>query len=516
MPKLRDTFTYEPVELTFGTSGLRALVTDMTDLECYLNTLGFLRFLSEAHSLPDASSVYLAGDLRHSTPRILRAVHKAITDAGHKTINCGFIPTPAVTLFGIENNSPSIMVTGSHIPDDRNGIKFIKANGEVLKEDEAAIKAAVAAVREEIYQADAHASGFGQEGQLITPLELPAVETAAEVLYHHRYVDIFSGVFTGKKIVFYQHSSVGRDSLVKILEDLGAEVVPVGRSEKFIPIDTENVTAEHQAYFTQLASEHPDAFAIVSTDGDADRPFVVDEKGTFHRGDVLGAVVATWLKADFAAYPVSASDAVDDHLTKQSVTWTHTRIGSPYVVVAMLEALQSGKRRVTGWEVNGGFMIGNDVEVKGGTLQALPTRDAILPIIIALLAAAEAHKPVSAIFAELPQRFTQAGLIDNFPGDVYHAIQSRFSANRPQVYKELGTYFTAEKGFGAITHTDNLDGVRIYFDNGDIAHLRQSGNAPQLRIYGIAGTQERADDIVRLAITEPDGIFRAMQKDIAE
>lgn len=516
MPKLRDTLTYKPVELAFGTSGLRALVTDMTDMECYLNTLGFLRFLSETHSLPEGSAVYLAGDLRNSTPRILRAVHKAITDAGFKTVYCGLIPTPAVTLFGIENNSPSIMVTGSHIPDDRNGIKFIKANGEVLKEDEAGIKAAVAAVREEVYDTDASRLGFGPDGQLREPPELPAVEPAADALYYKRYADIFSGVFAGKKIVFYQHSSVGRDSLVKLLEALGAGVVPVGRSDKFIPIDTENVTAEHQAYFKQLASEHPDAFAIVSTDGDADRPFVIDEHGTFHRGDVLGAVVATWLKADFAAYPVSASDATDDHLTKNSVTLKHTRIGSPHVVVAMYEALQSGKKRVTGWEVNGGFMTGNDFEVRGKTLRALPTRDAIFPIIVALLTAVEANKPVSAIFAELPQRFTQAGLIDNFPRDVYDKINAHFSVNTPEIHKELGTYFTPGKGFGAVTRTDNLDGVRIFFDNGDIGHLRQSGNAPQLRIYGIANTQERADEIVRLAIAEPDGIFRSIQKGITK
>ena len=57
-----------------------------------------------------------------------------------------------------------------------------------------------------------------------------------------------------------------------------------------------------------------------------------------------------------------------------------------------------------------------------------------------------------------------------------------------------------------------LDGVRWGFDNGDIAHIRPSGNAPQLRIYTVAGSQARADTIVALGIREPDGILRSMEK----
>jgi len=37
------------------------------------------------------------------------------------------------------------------------------------------------------------------------------------------------------------------------------------------------------------------------------------------------------------------------------------------------------------------------------------------------------------------------------------------------------------------------DGVRVLFDNGDVAHVRPSGNADELRIYTVADTQARAD-----------------------
>ena len=59
---------------------------------------------------------------------------------------------------------------------------------------------------------------------------------------------------------------------------------------------------------------------------------------------------------------------------------------------------------------------------------------------------------------------------------------------------------------------DATDGIRIHFDNGDVAHVRPSGNAPQLRIYAVAGTQERANEIVRLALSEPDGILRNLER----
>jgi phosphomannomutase len=57
-----------------------------------------------------------------------------------------------------------------------------------------------------------------------------------------------------------------------------------------------------------------------------------------------------------------------------------------------------------------------------------------------------------------------------------------------------------------------LDGVRIYFTNGDVAHIRPSGNAPQLRIYANGDSQERADRIVQLAVREPDGILRQLER----
>jgi phosphomannomutase len=74
----------------------------------------------------------------------------------------------------------------------------------------------------------------------------------------------------------------------------------------------------------------------------------------------------------------------------------------------------------------------------------------------------------------------------------------------------LSRFFTPALGFSDIVRINVLDGVRIYFNNGEVAHIRPSGNAPQLRIYANSDSQARADAIVELALREPDGILRQM------
>ena len=93
-------------------------------------------------------------------------------------------------------------------------------------------------------------------------------------------------------------------------------------------------------------------------------------------------------------------------------------------------------------------------------------------------------------------------------------IVSFFSAGAT-AQKPLAKFFTQEMGFGTIVHVDCTDGIRVMFDNGDVAHVRPSGNADELCIYTVADAQVRADAIAAMGIAEPDGILRCMQKAVA-
>ena len=511
-----------PRELAFGTSGLRGLVSEMTDLEVYVNTRGFLEYLLERREIYRGDPVSSAGDLRPSTERILGAVARAITDGGFRLDYLGRIPTPALTWSALSQRRASVMVTGSHIPFDRNGVKFARPTGEVMKVDEAGILAAVAGVRAWEYARKGSESPFADDGMLLPERArpLPEASAAGRESYVRRYLDFFpEDCLSGKRIVVYQHSAVGRDLLVGILRSLGADVLPMERSDSFIPIDTEDITDERLLELERLLSVARDTIgdidAIVSTDGDSDRPLVVgiapEGKVRFFGGDLLGILAADYLRADAVVVPVSANDAVDLWFGPRGVPVKKTRIGSPYVIEGMEEYLaRGGFRRIVGFEANGGFLTGSDLERDGVWLAALPTRDAVLPILAVLHLSAERNRSLVELFSELPPRFGKAGLIDAFPARASRAILRRFSSEEGA--RELSSFFTPEPGFGGIVRSDATDGIRLTFESGDVAHIRPSGNAPQLRIYAVASTQERANEIVKLALAEPDGILRKLER----
>ncbi|HWP24377.1 MAG TPA: phosphomannomutase [Candidatus Binatia bacterium] len=556
---------YTPVPLAFGTSGLRGLVKDITDLEAYINVKATLRYLLRIGDIDAGSTVVVAGDLRPSTERILRACARAILDAGCRVENAGRIPTPALLFHCLSTRRAGVMVTGSHIPFDRNGIKINKTVGELLKSDEPGILAEVERVRREEYGRSAADSAFDPRGMLKTTVALPPPNSAAEEAYVRRYLDCFrSGALAGLRVFVYQHSAVGRDFLPRLLRQLGAEVVAGGRSDAFIPIDTENVTDEQldrlDEFVVAYGSQSAPLDAIVSTDGDSDRPLVAAVLGAsapkpgarrvrFLPGDLLGIVVAEYLRADAAAVPISANDAVERRMAERQVALEKTKIGSPYVIAAMENLRARNARRVVGWEANGGFLTGSDIALKESVLTALPTRDSTLPILANLTAAAEQKISLSALWDRLPARFGRAGLLDDFPADASRAILRRLippgetievafhgddevvdrsragvpaeplAPHRAAEWRErralLSRFFTPTLGFDEIVRINVLDGVRVYFRNGDIAHIRPSGNAPQLRIYANADSQARADRIVEYAVREPDGILRQLERALA-
>lgn len=496
--KLIETLAYKPVELAFGTSGLRGLITDMTDLECYINISGFLDFLIAKDKLEVGENIYIAGDLRASTPRIMQVAFEACKQRGLVAINCGLIPTPAVAYYALGKEAPCIMVTGSHIPADRNGIKFYKRAGEVLKHDEEPIRAHVKHARDEVYAQDESSSRFNKNGEMQELAAIPEHTNEAADEYESRFYELLKNKpLLDKHIIVYQHSAVGRDMLVKILEKFGARVTPVHRSEVFIPIDTENITPDNKVLFGEIASQYPDNFAIVSTDGDSDRPFIIDETGTFHRGDIVGLVVAKYLGAKFGACPISSNDAVDVFGKDNGIEIAHTKIGSPYVVEAMAAA-EGRVEPIVGWEVNGGFLTHADIPINGGVLKALPTRDAFLPIFTVLLDAVARNKKVSKIFADLPPRYTGGGLIDGVDPNKSKALIEL--ANKPDEFNTALSKVFDQQTYGKVIDINTVDGIRVRFESQDVVHIRPSGNAPQLRVYTTADTQSRADELARNAV----------------
>jgi phosphomannomutase len=467
----------------FGTSGARGLVTDLTDRVAYVYTAAFLQHLKASGQLGAARAVTIAGDLRPSTPRILRAVGRAVADCGLAVDHAGEVPSPAAMLYAVAQGWPSIMVTGSHIPDDRNGIKFNGPKGEITKQDEQGI-------REQVVELPAL---FDDEGyfEKAHVRELPPVNPAARALYKQRFTSAFPRALAGVRVGVYGHSAVGRELMVEVLGELGAEVVRLGWSDRFVPVDTEAIRPEDRELAAAWAREHG-LFAIVSTDGDSDRPLVADERGLFFRGDTACLLVARYLGAVAAAAPVSCNTALERSGWFKA---TRTRIGSPFVIEAMVAAVAAGETRVVGYEANGGFLQATKLDVPGGgELASLPTRDAIVVHLSLLLAALAKKTKLSGLLDELPQRFTDSDRLEHFPTERGQAIVSELirggAAGIARSFPELG----APKDF------DTVDGLRVQFESGEVLHVRPSGNAPELRCYVEAANEARAKELLRYGL----------------
>lgn len=445
----------------FGTSGARGLVSQLTDVVCYAYTASFLQAVIQE----ETSQVVLGHDLRPSSPGIAAACAQAISDAGLSVLYAGAMPTPALAYYALSLGVPALVVTGSHIPFDRNGIKFYRADGEISKADEQAMLAASVEIPD-----------------ALAPAPLPALDARVRSAYVQRYLDFFGvGCLTGLRIAIYEHSSVARDLLVEILQGLGATTLSLGRTDSFVPIDTEAIRPEDivqaRAWATELGFD-----AIVSTDGDADRPMLGDEQGSWLRGDIVGILCAEYLHADVVVTPVSSNTAVEKCGRFQQVL--RTRIGSPYVIAGMEQGASGGV--VVGYEANGGFLLGSPVERQGRRLAPLPTRDAVLPMVALLCLARERDCRLSDLTAALPQRYTASQRLQDFPTQASRAMLETMRADPAAALAWLAP---AE---GDLSAMDTTDGLRMTLDTGEIVHLRPSGNAPELRCYVEAATPERA------------------------
>lgn len=448
----------------FGTSGARGLVSQFTPDVCAAFTHAFVASMRNNFTF---NQMAVAIDNRPSSPAMAQAVIQALADVGIEAIYYGVVPTPALAYTAMQDNMPCIMVTGSHIPFDRNGIKFYRPDGEITKADEQAI------LTEKV--------GFSG----INDLPELTIDFRAAELYQKRYTDLFDAdLLTGKRVGIYEHSSAGRDIYQGLFESLGAEVISLERTDEFVPIDTEAV-AESDKEKARSWSKKYNLDFIFSTDGDGDRPLVADEKGEWLRGDILGLLCSQALQVDALAVPVSCNTIIAESPEFEVVS--KTRIGSPYVI-AEFSKLAKHYERIAGFEANGGYLLGSDVSVNGKYLKTLPTRDAVLPALM-LLSLAKTSS-IKSLVSQLPQRFTHSDRIQNFETQKSRSILAEGKGNPEALLARIGVKDVS------VSNTDFTDGLRMLLSDSTIIHLRPSGNAPELRCYAEANDFETAKALV--------------------
>ncbi|RJE76930.1 phosphomannomutase [Pseudoalteromonas sp. MSK9-3] len=519
--------------VVFGTSGARGLVSKLTANVCGAFTANFITVMRKSFQFDQLA---IAIDNRPSSYAMAQACAQICAKLNIRVIYYGVMPTPALAYSAMQDKTPAIMVTGSHIPFDRNGLKFYRPDGEITKQDELSIVT------------------LNTLFEPVTCLsDLKISETAIE-RYILRYTSLFeennsvkpdSLILAGKRIGIYEHSSAGRDIYRQLFKQLGATVISLGRSNAFVPIDTEAVSIGDTRRAIEWAKQYQ-LDALFSTDGDGDRPLLADEQGEWLRGDILGLLCANALNIDVLAVPINCNTAIE--LSDVFKRVVRTKIGSPYVIEAlngieneevskglnvrnlseahsassdlhcsqdMLEPAVCKKKgasqaHVAGFEANGGFLLGSTLHYNGKLLEALPTRDALLPALIVLADATFKHLPLSALVAALPKRYASSDRLQNIPALLSEQLLEDAKQNPQAFLKKLGisipkltnTPMREELNSAELNNIklNTLDGLRIHFNDEEYAHIRPSGNAPELRCYVEASSKQRAQDLLSTII----------------
>ena len=306
--------------------------------------------------------------------------------------------------------------------------------------------------------------------------------------YKARYRDFFgAGALAGLTVGVYQHSSVARDVIVEMLEALGARAVPLGRATSFIPVDTEALREEDEVLARQWAGEQT-LDAIVSTDGDADRPLISDatrrlparrpgwgDHGQVSRGGCDRHARDLQLRPGGVRRLRQKSFAPgSDHLTSLRA-WRRPPAPGPRPLSGSKPMAASCSAPTSG--------------VSDRRLAALPTRDAMLPILCALGEIVAQGKPLAEIGAAFAFKAAASNRLQNVATDKSAAFVARLQQDEAFLSELMAP-------LGGVAEVNSRDGLRIMAKNGEVVHFRPSGNAPELRVYVEAATQERTDDLL--------------------
>lgn len=470
----------------FGTSGVRGLADRLLSGDASIYTRAFIEHLQRSGLVAVGGLIAVGEDLRPSSAAIGEAVCSAILRAGLRPVRCGVVPTPALACFAMGRGMAAIMVTGSHIPADRNGLKFYRPDGEIDKQDEAAIVRILA--EQGSYAGDSRSTGEVAEADALAP-------------YRDRYRCFLpNAALAGRRVGIWEQSSVARSLLAEIVTSSGGEPVLLGRSAQFVPVDTEALGATDAARLAAwIVSEQLDL--MISTDADADRPLVIDQKGRQVRGDALGLIAAKTLNAGSVVTPVTSSSGIEAGL---SAPVLRTRVGSPFVIAGMAEAVSAGHRNVVGFEANGGFLTGSDITYSGHVLPALPTRDALLPILCMFIAMGQTGAPASEVISGLGLPVALSDRLQNYPIAKGQALMRQLANDAAFCEQFLD-------GLGAAEGKDATDGVKFFLAERMILHFRPSGNAPEMRCYVEAPNRDAAEALLteglrRLKAFAPVGV----------
>ncbi|MCH7978152.1 MAG: phosphoglucomutase/phosphomannomutase family protein [Acidobacteria bacterium] len=452
----------------FGTDGWRGVIADDFTFENVRLVARAVGRYVLAHE--DASRGLVVGyDCRFMSDRFARAVAEEIAAAGIPArLAESYTSTPAVA-FAVRQQGAAgaVMVTASHNPWRWNGIKFKASYGgsaapEIVKKIEAELPAA------------SQAAAARTEGAKLVTADLVTADLVGPYLRHiEQAVDLKNIAKRGFAFVFDPMYGAARGCVVRLLEKYGircreihGEADPMFGGLNPEPIEP-HISGLRQAV---LESKADVGFA---TDGDADRVGAIDRTGQFIDSHQIFSILLRYLAEGRGmkggvTKTFSTTKLVDKLAARYSLPLYETPIGFKYICDRMLST-----DILIGGEESGGIGIPS----LGG-----PERDGVLMSVLLAEAMAYYGKSLGELVAELHREFGphHYGRVDLElrPEQKDRAVE--------EVSREgLGQFV----GYGLLRR-ENMDGVKLYLENGAWLLVRPSGTEPLLRIYVEAESQE--------------------------
>ena len=409
-------------------------------------------------------------DSRLSSPMLCQAVINGIVDMGHTAVSTGLSTTPSMFMLLKDERQNrafsydgSIMITASHLPFHRNGLKFFTQRGGLDGED----------VKEILTLA---ATCDFPESMLGRKLEIPYLDSYAETLVEAvRTACSESEPLKGKHIIVDAGNGVGGFYASKVLIPLGANVhgsqflEPDGHFPNHIP-NPENAEAMRSICQAVVASG---AELGIIFDTDVDRAGAVDKNGKEINRNRLIALISAILLAEKSGTIVTDS-VTSEGLTKfiDSRGGRHHRFKRGYknVINEAIRLNEEGEYTPLAIETSGHAAFLENYFLDDGAY--LVTR-----LLIALAKASKEGKSLTDLIRDLEE-----------PKEAYE-IRLRFQSDCD--FKTLGAKILKdfERSVAKRSHValapDNYEGCRVQYDktHGDgWALLRMSLHEPIMPI----------------------------------
>jgi phosphomannomutase / phosphoglucomutase len=433
----------------FGTNGIREVVGES------LTAPFVTRVAAAITSVVSVGPPIVVGwDGRTSSPEFARIVSSTLALAGHRVIELGVLPTPAIQ-YNVKRLGAQlgVIVTASHNPPEFNGLKCIAADGlEVPRAVEESIEQAV----ERNAVVTARFDGVGE----VVPDYDGARQYVHGILAQVDVARVRARHFT---VVLDCGNGASIPTSPRLLRELGCRVIALNANlDGTFPGHLSEPTEPN---LRDLVHAVPAAGADlgIAHDGDADRAIFVEAGGRYVPGEemltLLGKDAVERTPGGIVVTPVSASQSVEDAVTAAGGSVVYTRVGSPSVTHEM-----QARHAVFGGEENGGLIFPAFQYARDGAMTAAGVLDLL----------ARKGTDLASALAGLP-KYTFLKEKAPCPVPLRDAVLARISA-------------TLGAGSDRVV---TIDGVKVYRDGGWVL-LRPSGTEPLFRVFAESKDPARA------------------------